>query len=145
MTSLVTAIWHALTFTSQLRTATFLLMILTSAFWPSDGGLHLQIAHAQGPPPAESSVQWRRTVNGWERADLWHVGSFAQSSLAIRSGPTAPLPTPGLHPIFVALLLLGTAGLLAIGERNRAPRANGPPAPVGSETHGPGLGPGAPH
>lgn len=98
-----------------------LLMVQVISAWPSHHPLDAGIVHAQARPPSEVGVHWRRTVNGWERADLWNVGSFAQGAMAVRGGPTAPLPTPGIHPIFVALLLLSAAGLLSIGEQKRAP------------------------
>jgi len=79
-------------------------------------------------PHAE--VQWRRTVNGWERADLWNVGTFARDGAEAASPQSddahvAPSPwpnihRPGIHPIFIALLLLGAAGLLAVPHRQRA-------------------------
>ena len=102
-----------------------LFLVLAISTWPCDqpldaGIVHAHIVHAQAPPPAEAGVHWRRTINGWERADLWNVGSFAQGGIAVRSGPTAPLPTPGVHPIFVALFMLGAAGLLSIGEQKNA-------------------------
>ena len=71
-------------------------------------------AQAQpAPHAADASVQWRRTVNGWERADLWETGTSTSSSTV--NGPTAPLPVPHAHPVFVAALMLTAAGLLAIG------------------------------
>jgi hypothetical protein len=86
-------------------------------------GVLFVVAHhaaAQPSPLREAGVQWRRTASGWERADLWNVGSFAQESndMAKPTG-TAPAPLPAVHPVVIAALLLAAAGLLAIPNRSR--------------------------
>ena len=70
---------------------------------------------AQSKPPT-ATVQWRRTVNGWERADLWEVGNVSDHTVADGEfTATAPLPPPGIHPILVAGFLFAAAGLMAVG------------------------------
>ena len=97
---------------SSLRRGTILSLILLGVCLAT-----ISIAQAQSTAGPSASIQWRRTVNGWERADLWPTASFSNASATQRreNGPTAPLAEPGIHPIFVAALMLCAAGLLAIG------------------------------
>ena len=83
-------------------------------------GSHAGEATAQ-PTPPQATVQWRRTVNGWERADLWQVGSLSpRASQVGESTATAPSPPPEVHPIFVAAFLLAAAALMAVGTNDSA-------------------------
>lgn len=75
-------------------------------------------AHSRAETPArkaESTVCWRRTVNGWERADLWEIHPIVEQTQA--AAPVASLPLP-LHPIVLAVLMIAAAGLLAIPNRS---------------------------
>ena len=99
-------------------TKTFLPQLLCLAVaWLASAGMNLRASEqpaASAPPNA--TVQWRRTVNGWERADLWQVGDLSPTISADGDGiATAPLPPPNVHPIFVAGFLLTAAGLMAVG------------------------------
>ena len=73
---------------------------------------------AKQPRNEESSVQWRKTVNGWERADLWQVGRLASDTTDV----AAPLPLPGLHPMLLAGLMFAAAGLLAVPTSGSDPQ-----------------------
>lgn len=70
---------------------------------------------------AASPPQWRRTVNGWERADLWEVSNYRAWEPS-RDEPASRLPL--LHPIVVALLQLvvSVAALLLLPSRPKSGR-----------------------
>ena len=97
------------------------LMLLT-VVWLAVGGIawHAGESLAQQAPPT-AKVQWRRTVNGWERADLWTVGNLSPEAESNRAfTTTAPLPPPQVHPVAVAGFLMGVAALMAVGAGNSA-------------------------
>jgi hypothetical protein len=63
------------------------------------------------PAPTSDDV-WRRTVDGWERSDHWHLDEPA--ALAI----VAPQPHHAPHPALVAALMaIVSAGALVLGEK----------------------------
>lgn len=97
------------------------LMCLAVA-WIASAGMNVRASEqpAQSAPPT-ATVQWRRTVHGWERADLWQVGNLSPAMSTNREvAATAPLPPPQVHPILVAGFLLTAAGLMAIGAKTSA-------------------------
>ena len=100
-----------------------LICLAVACFAPVGMNVSAGPAWAQSAPET-TNVQWRRTVNGWERADLWQVGDLSPQTTTEREGTaTAPLPPPQVHPILVAGFLLAVAGLLAIGGGSSSPAA----------------------
>jgi len=69
---------------------------------PSGGSIE---AEATQPSAPGDGPRWRRTANGWERADLWPTREVKQPI-----EPTKPRP---IHPIFVAgaILAISVASL----------------------------------
>lgn len=67
-----------------------------------------------------NSAAWRRTVNGWERADLWPKTTHCQN--------VSPTPRSEIlpHPLVLAgfVGLASTAALLAVPPRHRYERCN---------------------
>ena len=82
---------------------------------PVAGQPQSALGETQADVPAHESVQWRRTVNGWERAELWHIGRLEVDDPDV----TAPNPLPGLHPAVLAGLMFSAAGLLAVPSEMR--------------------------
>lgn len=76
------------------------------------GSLSCQVAGSVGDGPVTTSArQWVRTVDGWERTDLWRA---------------ADLYRPRLHPLVVAAGqgLVSVLGLVAFaGDRSRGQRS----------------------
>ena len=52
--------------------------------------------HAFAHAEASEGIVWRRTVDGWERADLWAIN---QAALPVQTPASQPL-----HPLVVAML-----------------------------------------
>ncbi|MCA9267828.1 MAG: hypothetical protein KDA41_05130 [Planctomycetales bacterium] len=72
---------------------------------------------ASGMGAAGPTAQWRRTVDGWERADLW-----LQRRESAASGLTAPNHQPHPHPFWlVGLEVLAATASLSLGRSSARP------------------------
>jgi hypothetical protein len=81
--------------------------VVPGCFWGADGPVD---------PPQQTRPVWRRTVNGWERADLWP---------GFQAHPRAEPARAPIHPLVMSgLLLAGSLAALAfLGPDARAKRS----------------------